>query len=61
MFTQVVAILLLILGKKFLGPFYILGKVSLWVAVSLALISGVDYFLRFYRKVGGEIPTGNRA
>lgn len=61
MLTQVVAILLLILGKKFLGPFYILGKVSLWVAVSLALISGVDYFLRFYRKVGGEIPTGSRA
>ena len=61
MLTQVVAILLLILGKKFLGPFYILGKVSLWIAVGLALISGVDYFLRFYRKVGEEIPTGSGA
>jgi CDP-diacylglycerol--glycerol-3-phosphate 3-phosphatidyltransferase len=50
MLTQVVAILLLILGKKFLGPFYVLGKAALWVTVGLALISGVEYFLRFYKK-----------
>jgi CDP-diacylglycerol--glycerol-3-phosphate 3-phosphatidyltransferase len=61
MTTQVVAILLLILGKKFLGPFYVLGKVALWVTVILALVSGFDYFLRFYKKVARGLPSGSRA
>lgn len=61
MSTQVVAIMLLILGKKFLGPFYILGKIALWVTVTLALVSGVDYFLKFYKKVERELPSGSRA
>ncbi|MFQ5791045.1 MAG: CDP-alcohol phosphatidyltransferase family protein, partial [Acidobacteriota bacterium] len=61
MTTQVVAILLLILGKKFLGPFFVLGKVALWVAVVLTLVSGVDYFLRFYKKVAQGLPSGYRA
>jgi CDP-diacylglycerol--glycerol-3-phosphate 3-phosphatidyltransferase len=58
MTTQVVAILLLILGKKFLGPLHFLGKVALWVTVILALVSGLDYFLRFKRVVSQEQPNG---
>lgn len=61
MATQVVAILLLILGKKFLGPFFILGEVALWIAVILTIVSGLDYFLRFYKKVARELPPGSRA
>ncbi len=61
MLTQVVAILLLILGEKFLGPFYVLGKVALWVTLILALVSCLDYFLRFYKKVAKGLPNGIRA
>ncbi len=61
MTTQVVAILLLILGEKFLGPWSVLGTVALWVTVVLALASGLDYFLKFYRKVAGELPSGSGA
>jgi CDP-diacylglycerol--glycerol-3-phosphate 3-phosphatidyltransferase len=61
MATQVAAILMLILGEKFLGPFAVLGKVTLWVTVVLALGSGLDYFLRFYRKVANALPSGSEA
>ena len=61
MTTQVIAILLLILGKKFLGPFYVLGRVALWMTVILALVSGFDYFLRFYKKVATELPSSGQA
>ncbi|HXV63695.1 MAG TPA: CDP-diacylglycerol--glycerol-3-phosphate 3-phosphatidyltransferase [Vicinamibacteria bacterium] len=61
MATQVAAILLLILGRKFLGPLAVLAPAVLWITVGLALASGVDYFLRFYKKVSGELPTGSQA
>lgn len=51
MASQVVAILLLILGENFLGAWFVLGRVALWLTVVLALASGLDYFLRFYKKV----------
>jgi phosphatidylglycerophosphate synthase len=54
-------ILLLILGQRFLGPFYVLGKIALWITVALALISGADYFLKFYKKVARQLPSGSRA
>jgi CDP-diacylglycerol---glycerol-3-phosphate 3-phosphatidyltransferase len=57
MATQVVAILLLILGPKFLGPLSMLGRVALWLTVVLALASALDYFLKFYRKVANGLPA----
>jgi CDP-diacylglycerol--glycerol-3-phosphate 3-phosphatidyltransferase len=60
MTTQVVAILLLILGDKFLGHFVVLGKIALWVTVTLALASAVEYFVKFYRRVAQELPAGSR-
>jgi CDP-diacylglycerol--glycerol-3-phosphate 3-phosphatidyltransferase len=60
MATQVAAILFLILGEKFLGPVAILGKVTLWITVLLALASGMDYFFRFYRRVAGPLPSESR-
>jgi CDP-diacylglycerol--glycerol-3-phosphate 3-phosphatidyltransferase len=47
MVSQVVAILLLILGHDHLQQFFVLGKVALWIAVVAAVASGVDYYRRF--------------
>ena len=47
MASQVVAILLLILGRDHLQGFFVLGKIALWVAVIAAVISGMDYYRRF--------------
>ena len=47
MVSQVVAILLLILGYDHLQQFFVLGRIALWVAVVLAVASGIDYYRRF--------------
>jgi len=49
MISQVVAILLLILGRRFalLAP---AGLLALWAVVALAIVSGVAYFRRFWRE-----------
>jgi CDP-diacylglycerol---glycerol-3-phosphate 3-phosphatidyltransferase len=47
MVSQVVAILLLILGRDHLQQFFILGTIALWIAVVTALISGFDYYRKF--------------
>jgi CDP-diacylglycerol--glycerol-3-phosphate 3-phosphatidyltransferase len=54
MASQVVAILLLILGYDHLQQFFILGKIALWVAVITAVLSGLDYYWRFNSIVGGQ-------
>jgi CDP-diacylglycerol--glycerol-3-phosphate 3-phosphatidyltransferase len=52
--TQYVAITLLILEKGVppieYVPLYWLANVALWVALALTVISGADYFYRFFRK-----------
>ena len=47
MVSQVVAILLLILGREQLQQFFVLGQIALWVAVVAAVASGLDYYRRF--------------
>ncbi len=47
MAAQVVAILLLILGRDHLQGFFVLGQIALWVAVIAALASAIDYYRRF--------------
>ena len=47
MVSQVVAILLLILGYDHLQQFFVLGKIALWIAVITAVASGLDYYRRF--------------
>ena len=47
MVSQVVAILLLILGHDHLQQFFVLGQIALWVAVITAVASGIDYYRRF--------------
>lgn len=53
MISQVVAILLLILGDYHLQEFAILGTAALWVAVLAAVVSGVDYYRRFSHVLSG--------
>ena len=51
--TQYVAITLLILEKGVppeYVPFFWLSDAALWVALVLTVVSGVDYFIRFFRK-----------
>lgn len=48
--AQVVAIALLILGYE-LGEFIFIGKLALWTVMLFALVSGVDYFIKFSRAV----------
>jgi CDP-diacylglycerol--glycerol-3-phosphate 3-phosphatidyltransferase len=47
MVSEVVAILLLILGRDHLQQFFVLGRVALWVAMLTAVASGLDYYRRF--------------
>jgi CDP-diacylglycerol--glycerol-3-phosphate 3-phosphatidyltransferase len=47
MMSQVVAILLLILGREYLQGFAVLGSVALWVVLIAALVSAADYYRRF--------------
>jgi CDP-diacylglycerol--glycerol-3-phosphate 3-phosphatidyltransferase len=46
MLSQVIAILLLILGREYLQEFFILGQLALWVVVVTALVSAADYYRR---------------
>ena len=47
MMSQVVAILLLILGRENLQGFFVFGNVALWVVVVTSLASAADYYRRF--------------
>ena len=48
--SQTIAIALLILGYE-LGEFRFIGELALWVVMLFALVSGVDYFIKFSRAV----------
>jgi CDP-diacylglycerol--glycerol-3-phosphate 3-phosphatidyltransferase len=47
MMAEVVAILLLILGRDHLQQFFVLGQIALWIVMATALWSAVDYYRRF--------------
>lgn len=50
MVAQVVAIVLLLLGRRF-EILQLPGLAALWLVVILALVSGIDYFRTFWREV----------
>jgi phosphatidylglycerophosphate synthase len=56
MVTQVVAIFLLLLGRTH-PLFRMPGSIALWVAMIVALVSGVDYFRRFWRDLLRTAPV----
>lgn len=55
MATQVVAITAIILGMRF-ALLETLGYWALWLAVSLAVLSGAQYFRRFWIRMGAPEP-----
>jgi CDP-diacylglycerol---glycerol-3-phosphate 3-phosphatidyltransferase len=60
MVAEVVAILALILGRQHLGPvLYLVGPAALWLAMILAVVSGVDYYRRFMRGQKSELRVEN--
>ena len=57
MVTQIAAVSLLILAlrhEQFATP----GRIALWLVVAVALASGMEYFLRFFRRIVLEGPPG---
>ena len=50
--SQVVAIVLLILGYQYLGRWNAAGDIALMVVVVVASFSAADYFLKFSRRLG---------
>jgi len=56
MVSQVVAIFLLLLGRRF-PAFQLPGLVALWVVVVLALVSGIDYFRIFWKETSRPVPA----
>jgi CDP-diacylglycerol--glycerol-3-phosphate 3-phosphatidyltransferase len=52
MVSQVIAILLLILGDDHLQQFSVLGSIALWIAVITAVASAIDYYRRFNYVLG---------
>jgi len=57
MVSQVVAILLLILGRDNLQQFHVLGAVALWIAVVTAILSGFDYYRKFNHLLNTPKPA----
>ncbi len=55
MVAQVIAIFLLLLGRRF-ALLRLPGLVMIWVVVVLAVVSGVDYFRIFFREVYRNAP-----
>ena len=56
MLSQVIAILLLILGREHLRQFFVLGQIALWVVMVTALASALEYYRRF--TLTGTNPKG---
>jgi len=50
--TQIIAIVLLILGNRYLGKWDLAGDLALWAVVVLAIFSAADYFMKFSRRLG---------
>jgi CDP-diacylglycerol---glycerol-3-phosphate 3-phosphatidyltransferase len=59
MVTQVVAITLTILQNVF-HWLILFSKLALWLVVIIALISAVDYFRRFWKKVDDRVKARQR-
>jgi CDP-diacylglycerol--glycerol-3-phosphate 3-phosphatidyltransferase len=55
MVGQVVTILALILGDVYWPELLIIGQAGLWVVVAIALISGIDYFVRYNRMLNHRV------
>jgi len=51
MWCEGITISILILGKEYLGSFYSMGRIGLWIVLAVVLFSAVEYYWRFGRLV----------
>jgi CDP-diacylglycerol---glycerol-3-phosphate 3-phosphatidyltransferase len=56
MFTQIAAVSCLILALRHQW-FELPGRAALWLVVAVALISGTEYFVRFWKRVTEDAPA----
>ena len=49
MTSQVICILLLILGHNGYRPFFVLGQIAMWVVVATSVVSAIDYYRSYAR------------
>lgn len=61
MVAEVVAIMALILGRRQLGDFLIIGNIGLWVVVVTAVWSGADYYVRFTARLNRQTSADGQA
>lgn len=68
MVSQVATISAALVGERFLGPFIKVRDILLWATMVIAVLSGVEYFVRFWGllqgpavKDVGKSPEGPRA
>ena len=58
--AQVVAILVLILGRGHMQQFFVVGRIALWIATIAAIVSAIDYYRRFNGLLNGR-PSAAQA
>ncbi len=51
MLFEVITIGFLILGEKYLGSFYFLSQILLWIVIATAVVSAVEYYVKFGPRV----------
>lgn len=61
MVAEVVAIMALILGRRQLGDFLVIGNIGLWVVVVTAVWSGADYYVRFTARLNRQTAGDGQA
>lgn len=49
--SETFTVALLLLGEKYLGSFYIIPQVGLYVVIVTAVVSSLEYFIKFGPKV----------
>jgi len=49
--TETITVALLILGKRYLGNLYFLSQIGLWLVIVTAVLSALEYFIKFGPKV----------
>jgi CDP-diacylglycerol--glycerol-3-phosphate 3-phosphatidyltransferase len=57
MTSQISAIILLLIDNKPLGiDLFLIGTVALWIAMILAILSGIRYFITFWKQIPNPSP-----
>ncbi len=51
MLSEVFTIGFLILGERYLGNFYFLSQILLWIVIATAVLSAVEYYVKFGPRV----------